>query len=481
MNRIFDTDAVVGVLQGLNPWWLNRKLTVPAFKRLAYQVCRRYLDDSGLQRAVLLSGPRRVGKTTILCQIADALLAEGEDPRRIFYVSLDHPLLKLLTISDILRLYHETIRPEGKPTIVLLDEVQYSADWELHVKQLIDHKPEYRILATESASVEHKQKLSDSGVGRWISVQIPTLSFYEFLRIRGDPVSNIPSDIRPVDLFEMRENELKRLGACFHPLLPLFRHYLLVGGFPETSAETDASLCQRLLREDVVEKVLKRDMVALFRVRNVNELEKLFIYICINCGGIFSTAKYASALGATPTTVSNHLKVLEQANLIYRLPPYKTGGKKVLKARHKIYLVDAALRNAVLLRGEEILNNPEEMGVIVETTVLRHLFAYYYRDLPQISYWRNPAGLKEVDIIVKSPSYILPVEVKYRENAALGEKSGLVNFCRQEKARYAYWISKRTNDFGLKQFEGLGTRFLQIPAHIFTYLLGQAERLLWSE
>jgi uncharacterized protein len=171
---------------------------------------------------------------------------------------------------------------------------------------------------------------------------------------------------------------------------------------------------------------------------------------------------------------------LEQANLIYRLPPAATGGKKVLKARYKIYLVDAALRNAVLLRGEEILKDPQEMGTIVETTILRHLYAYYYQDTPEIVYWRDAATDKEVDIIVKSPNYILPVEVKYQQNAALSEKDGIVIYCRQENVPHAYWVTQSEEHFGVMQFPNLATKFLKLPAHIFAYLLGQAERLLWT-
>ncbi|MBM4080062.1 MAG: DUF4143 domain-containing protein, partial [Planctomycetes bacterium] len=175
--------------------------------------------------------------------------------------------------------------------------------------------------------------------------------------------------------------------------------------------------------------------------------------------------------------VANHLQALERANLIYRLAPAEISGKKVLKARYKVYLVDAALRNAVLLRGEEILSNAAELGLIVETAVLRHLYAYHHLDAPQIAYWRNPVTQHEVDIIIKSPRYTIPVEVKYQSDAVLGEGEGIVEFCRQEPCEHAYWVTRREEDFDVRQFEGLATRFLRIPAHIFCYLIGQAERL----
>lgn len=482
MNDFFGSGDVLGVLERFNLWWEGGVLFNPEFRRLAYRACRNYLEDLALRRAVLLSGPRRVGKTTVLRQLAQDSVDEGRPPGSILYVSLDHPLLKLVRLPEILRIYHEHVHPQGQPTLLLLDEVQYARDWDLEVKQLVDRHPEYRILATGSASVVHRRRLSESGVGRWVEVPMPTLSFYEFIRIAGAPIPAVSTDLRPTDLFHKDPKKLfPAVRLAFKQALPMFNRYLVVGGFPETAAHLDdVALCQRLLREDVVERVLKRDMAELLGVRNLGDLERLFIYLCMHSGGILAVQTCARALGTSAATVSNHLEALEQANLVYRLAPYELGGKKVLKARHKFYLVDAALRNAILLRGDDILTHPDEMGAIVEGAVLRHLYAYHYRDTPKISYWRDAKAAKEVDIIVSSPAYVFPAEVKYREKPVLTEKTGLVSFCRKEPVKQAFWVTKRAEDFAVTQFPGLDTQFLQIPAHIFLYLLGQAERLLWE-
>ncbi len=480
MKNFFDKIEVLNVLHGFNLWWAGKEFSTQEFRRLAFDACRSYLEDKTFKRAILLSGPRRVGKTTILLQIAKALILSGHNPKSIFYVSLDHPLLKLFSMRKILALYSESIHPQGREAFLLFDEVQYAKGWETEIKLLIDHQPNYHILATGSASVVHRERLAESGVGRWITVPIPTLSFFEFVHIRGEHLPKISHNLRPTDLFATTQPELTDLAVRFRELLLSFQQYLLVGGFPETAIQKNISLCQRLLREDVVERVLKRDMTALFGVRNVNELEKLFIYLCIHSGGIIAHKTCADALGTSPITVANHLTLLEQANLIYRVTPAEVSGKKILRTRNKYYLVDAALRNAVLLRGEEILTNPDEMGIIAETTVLRHLYAYYYLDVPEIVYWRDPVSQKEVDIIVRSPKYVFPFEVKYREHPELGEKSGLVAFCRLEHIQRAYLVTKHDTDFGVVQIEGLPTQFLKVPAHILCYLLGQAERLLWT-
>ena len=479
MKDFLDRSEVIKVLTGFNPWWSGRPCPVPGFRRLAFDACTRYLKDTSLRRAVLLSGPRRVGKTTVLQQMAQELVHQGGDPKSILYLSLDHPLLKLLSLREILSLFHESTYPDGQPATLLLDEIQYAPQWETEIKLLIDHKPQYRILATGSASVVHRDRLAESGVGRWITVPIPTLSFFEFVSMRNQQPEGIAPDLRVSSIFSFSPGDMFALAAQMRPLQPLFQRYLLVGGFPETARQENIDLCQRLLREDVVERVLKRDMTALFGVRNINDLEKLFIYLCLHSGGILAHQACARDLGTTTATVANHLTLLEQANLIYRLPPSGLGGKRVLKARNKYYLVDAALRNAVLLRGEEIYASAGEMGTIVETTVLRHLFAYFYRDTPEIVYWRDAATQKEVDIIVRSPAYVLPFEVKYRAKPQLDKKSGLGIYCASENPKQAYLVTQGEGDFAVSRLRAVDTTFLKIPAYILCYLLGQSERLLW--
>lgn len=478
---IINRDELFGVIQGHNPWWSERPVDVPPFRRTAYHSCRRYLDDPQLRRAVLLSGPRRVGKTTVLQQIADAVVAEGREPKSVCYLSLDHPVLSHVPVTRLLEVYHENVWPEREPVLLLLDEVQYSEQWDLYLKQLVDHWPGYRIAATGSASLQHRQKVAESGVGRWVTTPVPPLSFYEFLHLREEAPAGLAGDLGPEDLFSMESAELHLLARRFRDVMPSFGRYLLRGGFPEAARRDDLAFCHRMLRDDVIDGVLKRDMVVLFNLRNVQNLENLFVYLCTHSGGIFSPTNCANALGSTKTTVGNYLESLEQANLVYLLPPFRRTGKKALKSPPKVYLVDAALRNAVLLKGEEILSDADEMGGIVETTVLRHLLSRYHADTPEVTYWREKRRKREVDFVVRTPKYTIPVEVKYRANAPAVEGSGLAELCRSEDIEHAYWVTQREQDFGRVEVEDSDAQVLRIPAHIFCYLLGQAEGQLWTE
>ncbi len=84
-----------------------------------------------------------------------------------------------------------------------------------------------------------------------------------------------------------------------------------------------------------------------------------------------------------------------------------------------------------------------------------------------------------MDIIVRSPAYHLPFEVKYKEKAPLEAKSGLAIYSEAEDIKHAYLVTKRETDFGVAVFDQTKTSFLKVPAHILCFLLGQAERLLW--
>jgi predicted AAA+ superfamily ATPase len=115
MVEFVNKSKVLKVIRGYNPWWDGGSTGAPKFTRLAFHACVQYLSYPTLRRAILLSGPRRVGKTTVLQQVVDHFVASGQPPKSLFYVSLDHPLLKLVTLPKILRLYHESIHPAGKP------------------------------------------------------------------------------------------------------------------------------------------------------------------------------------------------------------------------------------------------------------------------------------------------------------------------------------------------------------------------------
>lgn len=473
---VISPELVLDHLRRLNPWWSGSIIQDTPFRRIAFGVCLERLLDMRNRRAVLLSGPRRVGKSTILQQVAGELLGRGVDPNRVLYATLDDNILKLAGLDEVLRIYREQVWSRQGPAYLLLDEIQYAPGWELTLKVMIDHDHEFRILATGSSALDSSDALTHAGVGRWETVPIPTLSFYEYLHLIERAPSGIDAALRPSVLCQLSPSERHSLVSTMERVLPDFREYLLVGGFPETAQYRDnLARAQRLLREDIVDRVLKRDIAAVFNIRNVVDLEKLFLYLCLHSGSIVNASQCASALEIDRTTLNNYLDVLVRANLLYRLPQTQTCGKKQLKQRYKYYLVDAALRNAILLSSDSVLSDPTESGLIVETAVLRHLRAFYYADTPEIGYWRGDRD-EEVDIVVSSPSYRIAAEVKYRENLRDSDLAGLKAIWAKDPRTRLFLITKRPDALSIPQTQHEGPPITHVPAHIFTYLVGQAER-----
>jgi len=482
MAFVEDTQ-VLQVLRGFNPWWTTGKVPddlTRRVKRLAFYEIWELLREASFRRATLLSGARRVGKTTIVYQLAQRLIDEGTPPSQILYVSFDHPILKLTSLDRIIDVFRNNIAGGQDKLCLFFDEIHYAADWNHYFKLLVDTHPSYRILATGSASSVLETEGAESGVGRWTDIKIPTLSFYEYCELLDLPRPKQLGDIKPTQLSSLPLPQAQHILSQCLILEPHFHRYLLIGGFPEMALMQDVSRGQRLLREDVVDKVLKRDMTALYGVRNVLELERLFIYLILHSGEIIVQDTVAKESGVSRQTVANNLKYLEMANLIYRSDPIDISGKKALKPKPKIYLTDAAIRNAVLLKGEELFTDPVEMGMVVETAVFKHLYSFYYKQKPQVGYWRAPKSDKEVDVVVALPNRKeIIAEVKYRETPQFTSADGSVEFVNQRDVISSLVITKKAESFGpLRGLtnEGKPDPF-QFPAFAFLYLLGHAERI----
>ncbi|MFT8311087.1 MAG: ATP-binding protein [Sporolactobacillus sp.] len=477
----FTDEKLLNLLIQYNPWWKGipvSEKTAPPHHRFAYYESKKLLFHRDVRRFVILSGARRVGKTTIMYQLIQDLLEKGVSARNIVYLSFDNPILKLGGFDGVLRVYENAYPTEGE-LYFFFDEVQYAEDWEVWIKTLYDTHLNLRLVATGSASPALEKGSADSGVGRWSVLKIPTLSFYEYcdlLQVPSRP--QLGSGIRPTQLYRMPQTDLTDLMTKLSPLQQHFSRYLTVGGFPELALSHDDAFSQRMLREDVVDKVIKRDILTLFNVRNPLQLEKVFLYLCMNSSNIINISAMAKELDSmNKITLSNYIRFLKEANLIYISDPIGVDGKGILKGRSKIYVADAAIRNAVLML-EDVITDPNEMGVMVETTVYKHIAAFYYTTNAQVGYYRKlKENEKEVDVVVELPAARILCEVKYRENSRIPETDAIIELANDnsKKTQGALVITKRAEDYGVTAHH---TRIpvVRIPAPAFLYLLGYAEK-----
>lgn len=478
---IASKERILKVLTAYNPWWktgmVNVKLT-KTYKRFAFHEAMKRIDQKDIRRTVVLTGTRRVGKTTIQYQMIEELLKRGIPPQKIVFISMDHPMLKLSDFSDILECYHENIYAE-QDVYYFFDEIQYAQDWDKWLKSIYDMQPDTQIVATGSASPALMKGNQESGAGRWAVIQVPTMSFYEYCELLGLDRPQIPKTLKITSLLHMAQPERTRIMLQLSKVQNHFNRYLQVGGFPELALADNDIMAQQIMRDDVVDKVLKRDLPSLYNIRNATELERIFLYLCNVSSEIVSIDAIASELsGVSRPTVENYIQYLESANLIYQSWPVNMAGKKVLKAKPKIYIADAAIRNAVLM-DDSMLTNPVEMGKVVETAVYKHVAAFYYQKATSVGYYRGGRKGKEIDIVVDYPNTKnILIEVKYREGAPIKDDDAIVELIGEAAAGIV--VTKNLDDYGVHNTPS-GKELLRIPAFAFLYLLGHSERNGYKE
>lgn len=473
---------LMAVLRQYNPWWVGDPVPdLPTWRRAAFRDLRTWVTEPPAQRAVLLGGARQIGKTTLLLQTIDSLVASGVPPANILYATFDHPLLKLAGLDEVLKLWREIEPAAEGPEFLFLDEIQVARDWQVWLKHQVDFHKNRRIVVTGSATplVADGQ---ESGVGRWHTLKLATLSFFEYLQLKGIPLPPVPEVNSLQKIAEWPSSEFSRVSELARPLVAHFHDYLLRGGFPQCAQVPSLDLAQKLLREDIVDKVLKRDMTALFGVRRVLELEQTFLYLCLHDGGLLDIPDLCKNLEVKKPTALNFISLLEATHLIHRLPPHGYG-KKILRARYKIYLADAAIAPSVLLKGRALLDDPAGLGRAVETSFFKHVFTRYYARSIGFSYWRGNRN-EEVDLVAETGSRLVPFEVKYRsQKTGLGELKGMAALCREERIPHGYVITREITDFSVLELpdSAADTRLIKIPAALACFWLGQSELLAGSE
>ena len=475
---------IFGILRRSNPWWGGvSPRDLPDWRRAAFAELLTWVVDPPAHRAVLLSGARQVGKTTLLLQIVEELLRRGVSPTSITYVSLDHPLLKPAGLERLV-----DIRAEFQPApdgieYLLLDEIQNAPDWAVWVKHQTDFNKRRRLLITGS-TLPLQTAGEESGVGRLHTIRLPTLSFAEFMRLRDDHIPQLPILRSLTEPFTWSSAQRARVAEESRALAAPFHEYLLRGGFPGTANIDSLDRAQQLLREDIVDRVLRRDMTAVFGIRRPAELEQLFLYFCRTDGGITNAGTLASHIGISEATVNSYISHLEAAHLIYRLPQL-LDGKASLRARPKIYLADPALAGSVLLKGRSLLEDAQALGRTVEGAFFKHAFTHFYRRSMGFYYWLKARPDVEVDLVAQLTDQMVPFEVKYtRGSIHSDDLRGLRAFIDKYATPRAYLITQNPTDFSVCDPTGApiaeaaapgAPRILKLPAPLACYWLSMIE------
>ncbi|NBV84447.1 DUF4143 domain-containing protein, partial [bacterium] len=195
---------------------------------------------------------------------------------------------------------------------------------------------------------------------------------------------------------------------------------------------------------------------------------------CLHDGGILDMQELCKNLEIKRPTAQNFIDLLESTHLIYRLAPFGYG-KEVLRGKFKVYLSDPSIAPAVLLKDQSIIENPRELGVLAESSVLKHLVARYYKQNVKFSYWRKQDRY-EVDLLAELNNQIIPFEVKYRTTFPLSDLDSLYRFCAENSIERGYVVTQSPHDIGrLPDNKKCTTPIIRIPAALLCYWMGEME------
>ena len=226
---------IESVIEEQNPWWKGRSVPdyfAPPIERPLAKHLWQYILSSNLKRHLIILGPRRVGKTTVMYQTVQHLLNSKVPPHKIQWVRLDHPVLMSLDLDVVVTEAMKLSKASNKqPLYLFLDELVYAENWDKWLKTFYDEHWPVRIIASSSAAAA-LYKGKESGVGRWEEFHLTPYLLTELIQLYN-PNINFPVQKKGQCLHDTIKNLYQTIP---HTQLDFERErkmLISLGGFPE--------------------------------------------------------------------------------------------------------------------------------------------------------------------------------------------------------------------------------------------------------
>lgn len=319
-----------------NPWWEQKYELRSIVDRPKFTIpLEKYIKNKSI---ILLTGLRRIGKTTLLKLLIKKLITAGTKPGNIFYVSLDDYLLEKKSIIEIISEYRKIHKlPVSHKIYLFLDEIAYKDNFQQQLKNIYDNQ-NAKIYATSSSSSLLKDKKAFL-TGREFLIEIYPLDFEEYL------------SFRKIDI-KQRDRKLQE---------PYFEDFMKSGGIPEYVLNSEREYIINL-----VDDIIYKDIISAHNIKSVQLVKDYFMLLMERSGKQASINKIAKILKISSETSKRYLKYFEDTHLIYLMPRYGTTNEKILSPK-KVYATDLGLKN--------LFTNFRDIGSFFENYVymkLRH-------------------------------------------------------------------------------------------------------------
>jgi uncharacterized protein len=471
--REISSNEIIRRIQTENPWWQGDHTINTVFGEMKHRAyCNLFLPlvkERNMRRAVVLMGPRRVGKTVMIHHAIQALIDDGVPPKAIAYFSVDHPIYNGLSLDKLIEYYGQAsgVNYKRDKVFIFFDEIQYLRNWEVHLKSAVDTYSNIKIVASGSAAAALRLKSQESGAGRFTDFLLPPLTFYEYLDLTNK-----------TDMVKMPVSTRKAPNTSHHffvannieQLNDEFIKYLNFGGYPEVifSSQIQTNM-GRFIKNDIIDKVLLRDLPSLYGIGDIQELNYLFTTLAFNTANEISLQELAKDSGVAKNTIKRYIEYLEAAFLIKLVHRVDHNAKRFHRANFfKVYLTNPTMRAALFSPMNATDNG---IGPLTETAIFSQWFhsdttLYYAR-------WDKGADKGEVDLVRLAPEtqkVAWAVEVKWSDRYCErpNELGSLLSFSHKNHLKDVL-VTSRTKALTCRE-QDIDIEF--VPASIYCYTVG---------
>ena len=335
-------------------------------------ITQNLIADCDNKKAIVVIGPRQVGKTTLIQKIVEGkktLFLNGDDPQTRLQLATANFQFLLQLVTD-----YDTI---------VIDEAQRIENIGVAVKMLIDAKLNKQFILTGSSSLDLGNQINEPLTGRKWEHQLFPLSW---------------SEVKNHYLFP---NAYSRL-----------EEFLIYGMYPEVVTNTD----KKKLLLQLSGSYLYQDILELVNIKKPDLLMKLLNALAIQLGSEVSYNELAKILGVDRMTVINYIDLLEKVYVVFRLHPFSTNQRNEITAKPKIYFYDNGIRNAIIGQFNP-LQSRQDVGALFENFFISEKMKQlnYKGFYGKTHYWRNTQQA-EIDFIEINEGEISAYEIKYNPN-----------------------------------------------------------------
>ncbi len=363
------------------------------------------------KQVVVVTGMRRVGKTTLLLHYFNKL-----DTRNKVFFDLEDILNRQLFEQENYQQIVSTLKNQGlkltspNKAYIFIDEIQYVPNLPSVIKYLYD-KYQVKFIVTGSSSYYLKNRFTESLAGRKFVLELRPLTFQEFLKFKG---------IKKTTLSTWKEKVKASTDFDEKVMLPLYQEYIDYGGFPEVVLSPDLTIKKELLR-DILNSYFQIDITTLARFKDVAKLRDLLILLSQRIGQKINITNLANQLKIPRTKVYEYLELLKSTYIIDTIPQ-KTSIDNQVSANDKLYFADSGLVRVLA----EVSS-----GSLFENSIYMNLVYDY-----DLTYYQTKRG-KEIDFVLNKQTGL---EVK--ETPSRMDLANLKKRCQSAQLKECYLVGK---------------------------------------